>query len=191
MRRAYPQFLDRRPDAAAGDPPGHLPADLLGSDPEACGGARPRSVSGRGADRAGVDVRSGDSLRRQRLGADADRAGHRPPPRALARDPPIHDPDADQSRDQRAPRHAVLLAPGRSSSAAPTTRSPATTPARTASSAGRPSARASTRTSSSTTSRSPRPRTTSSASSAPPKTTASCMARAAAARFPSHKPSGN
>ena len=29
----------------------------------------------------------GDPLRRQRLGPDADRAGHRPPARALARDP--------------------------------------------------------------------------------------------------------
>ena len=41
---------------------------------------------------------------------------------------------ADQSRDQHPARHAVFLAAGRSSSAAPTTRWPATTPARAASS---------------------------------------------------------
>ena len=102
----------------------------------------------------------------------------------LDRDSPIHDADADQSRDQRPPRHAVLLAPRRPVRRRllrPRQLQRRREPRRPLEGGA---ARASTRTSSSTTSRSPRPRTTSSASSAPPKTTASSMARAAAARFP-------
>ena len=175
MRRAYPQHL-----TAGGQ---QLPAEILQvifpltyweSDSARVGRAGTRSIPDRGADRAGVHVRSEDPLRGERLGPDADRAGDRPAARAHAR---ARDFTTDRLTDPELNiqlGHLLFLAARRSSSAAPTTRSPATTPARTASSAGRPSGPAWTRTSSSTTSRSPKRRTTSSGSSAPRRTTGCC-----------------
>ena len=112
MRRAYPQFLAAGGAAAAGrDSPGDLSADLLGRDPAE---RRRSTISIRTSiaalDRAGIDVRSGARVGRQRVGADADRAGDRPPAGAVGRHPPLHDGDADQPRDQHPARHAVLLA---------------------------------------------------------------------------------
>ena len=78
VKRAYPQYL-----AAGGE---ELPADvlevlfpggLLEPDSEVRAAARPRPVSDRGADGAGVDVRRRHPVARQRDRPDADRAGHR------------------------------------------------------------------------------------------------------------------
>ena len=58
MKRAYPQYPDRRRrTAAARDPADHLSDRVLGSDSEVLGAERPRSVPGRRADVPGVDVR--------------------------------------------------------------------------------------------------------------------------------------
>ena len=150
----------RRRGAASGDPAGHLSADVLGLHPQTVGAPRARSVPRRRPDRAGVDLRSEDPIGGERVGADADRAGDRTPAGAVARHPELHDRNPDQSRDQHPDGHAAISRAWCSSSAGPTTRSPATTPGRTASSAGRRSGPGSRRTSSSTTSRSRRRRTT-------------------------------
>ena len=80
MRRAYPQFL-----AAGGE---GLPAEILqmifpltywDSIKRNAADLRARSLRGRRADRAGVDVRSEHRVGGERVGADADRAGDGPP----------------------------------------------------------------------------------------------------------------
>ena len=70
MRRAYPQFLTAGGQQLPAEIlAGHLPADLLGLDSQAVGAARSRSVPGRRADRAGVDLRSGGQVGRRMRGA--------------------------------------------------------------------------------------------------------------------------
>ena len=67
MKRAYPQYL-----TASGEPPAegcaapHFSARLLGSDPEVLGREPARSVSRRGAGRAGVHVCAPTFVRRPR-----------------------------------------------------------------------------------------------------------------------------
>ena len=57
MRRAYPQFLSAEGSTLpARSAAHHLSARLLGSDREVFQGEEPRSVSGLGADGAGVDL---------------------------------------------------------------------------------------------------------------------------------------
>ena len=88
---------DRRSVPAEGNPSGDLSADLLGSDPKARRRSESRSVSRRRADRAGIDLRSRDSLERERLGSDADRSVNWPSARAIAGHSALHDEDVDQS----------------------------------------------------------------------------------------------
>ena len=104
-----PAVPDRQSGTAARDPAGHLPADLLGSHPQARDGSQPGSLSCGGADRSGVDVRSGSPLGGQRVGADANRALDWPAAREVARHSALHDVDADQSRDERSDGNALLL----------------------------------------------------------------------------------
>ena len=80
----------RRPDAGRGAAR-DLPARLLGSDPQARGGARPRSVSGGRARRAGIELRSRRAIAGERVRADADRAVDRQASRAIAGHPPLLD----------------------------------------------------------------------------------------------------
>ena len=145
-----------RRSAAARSEAGDLPARLLAAHLAPRQRPRPRPVPDRGARRAGIDVRPRRPLGGQRLRPDADRPGDRQAPGALARHPQVLDRQAHRSRDQRQARDASTSRGWSTSSAARTSRWPATTPARTASSAGSPSAARCRRTSSSTTSRSPR-----------------------------------
>ena len=162
MRRAYPQFLTGGRRAPAGRPAaGDLPAGLLAADPPQRRGTRRRPVPRGGARRAGVDVPGRRPVGRERLGADADRAGHGPATRE-GRGPAhgsapsqLTDPD-----DQRAARHALPRGPAGRLRRRRTSRWPATTPASRASFGGGPSGPGGPARTSSTTSRSPKRRTT-------------------------------
>ena len=85
MKRAYPQYL-----AAGGEklPPraaqGAVPDRLLAADQALLERAPARSVRGRGADRAGVDLHRRRQVGGERLRADAAAAVHRPAVRAAA-----------------------------------------------------------------------------------------------------------
>ena len=83
MRRAYPQFLTA---GGEGLPPEILqvifPLTYWDAIKQERRRPRSRSLHRRRADRAGVDVRSGRAVGRQRVGADADPAEHRPAARA-------------------------------------------------------------------------------------------------------------
>ena len=100
------------------------------ADPPLLGGARARSVPGRGADRAGVDLHRRRQVVGERLRPDAAAAVDRPPVRATARHAARFSlQHADDGGVEHQDGHRVLRRSGASSSAARTTRSRPTTPA--------------------------------------------------------------
>ncbi len=110
MKRAYPQYL-----AAGGETlpaeilQSHLSGRLLAAAAEVFEGAQPRSVSGRGAGRAGVEFRSGRGVPCERLRPDADPAEHRPQLRPETGRAAVLDEAVEGSRGQRSSRHADFL----------------------------------------------------------------------------------
>ena len=100
----------RRVDAARGAV-GHLSAAVLVAHQHACRRARPRSVPGRGVDRAGIDVRQRHRVVGEGHRIDADHADDRPPVGEAAWHPELLDAAADGGRRQRPDRHGVLRGP--------------------------------------------------------------------------------
>ena len=118
MRRAYPQFM-----AAGGE---DLPRDvltvifplaLLGSDPQVFRGERPRSLSGRGAGRPGIDVRRRHQVACQRVRPDAADAVDGAIVRAEAQAPLLVEP-AHQTRSEHPDGDGALRRRSSRSSAA-------------------------------------------------------------------------
>ena len=157
MRRAYPQSLRRAVNTAGGDPPGHLPADLLGIIRKhwAARELDPYLVAALIGQESTFDakVRVGG----ERLGPDADCPRDRTAARANAELRRLYAPNQLTDAEINIRLGTLYFSQLASSLVAPTTRSRAITPARAASSAGRPKGPDWTRTSSSTTFHFPNP----------------------------------